>query len=111
MLEDLRRAREQAELRVLELEREVDALQQQLQLAQQQPRIHTPRPAPQLDALATATELQQLVNALPTLQWGLAQTIQYLEPFAADQAMLAAHVRQLTLLRNVLERLGQFAKT
>jgi hypothetical protein len=37
--------------------------------------------------------------------WGLEQSLGYLEQYAANEATLAGHVRQLHLLEKVLKRL------
>lgn len=46
-----------------------------------------------------------LVSAVGPMLWGLEQAIKYLEPYGANEAALAAHVRQLQLLQVVLQRL------
>lgn len=47
-----------------------------------------------------------LIAALAPMLWGLDQAIQYLHPFAATEPALATHVRQLQLLRGVLDKLA-----
>ena len=50
-----------------------------------------------------------LVSAVGPMLWGLEQAIKYLEPYGANEAALAAHVRQLQLLQVVLQRLQKEA--
>ena len=50
--------------------------------------------------------LAGLVAAVGPMLWGLEQAIKYLEPFGANEAQLAAHVKQLQLLEKVLQRLA-----
>jgi predicted Zn finger-like uncharacterized protein len=82
-----------------------------------------PAPNPQLEAELTrlkteleiarrggggaGPEVMGLVSAVSPMLWGLEQAITYLEPFAAQQPELGGHVRQLQLLKGVLERLAQ----
>jgi hypothetical protein len=107
-LDDMRRLRESAELRVLQLEQELTRRQTPTPHRTSTP---APTPAPFVSPLMLAEELQTLINSLPAMQWGLDQTVSYLEAFSADQPVLAAHVRQLQLLRAVLTRLAAFAKS
>lgn len=53
--------------------------------------------------------LMSLIAAVAPMLWGLEQALQYLEPFAGNEAALAGHVRQLQLLHGVLKRLAQEA--
>lgn len=53
--------------------------------------------------------LMSLIAAVAPMLWGLEQALQYLEPFAGNEAALAGHVRQLQLLHGVLQRLAQEA--
>jgi predicted Zn finger-like uncharacterized protein len=58
-----------------------------------------------LNGGAIPASLSGLISALGPMLWGLEQAIKYLEPFSANEAALAAHVRQLQLLHVVLQRL------
>ena len=51
--------------------------------------------------------LGALVSAVGPMLWGLEQAIRYLEPFGANEAALAAHVKQLQLLEKVLQRIAK----
>ncbi len=53
------------------------------------------------------SDLISLVSAVGPMLWGLEQAIKYLEPFGANEAALAGHVKQLQLLEKVLQRLAQ----
>jgi predicted Zn finger-like uncharacterized protein len=55
-------------------------------------------------------ELQGLIGAVGPMLWGLEQALGYLEQFAANEATLASHVKQLQLLQKVLARLVAAAK-
>jgi len=50
--------------------------------------------------------LRSLVGAVAPMLWGLEQSISYLEQFAANEATLAGHVKQMHLLHKVLKRLA-----
>ena len=58
---------------------------------------------------AVPPNIASLVAAIAPMLWGLEQTLQYLEPFAGNEAALANHVRQLHLLYGVLKRLTEEA--
>ena len=58
---------------------------------------------------AVPPNLASLVAAIAPMLWGLEQALQYLEPFAGNEAALASHVRQLQLLHGVLRRLTEEA--
>lgn len=49
--------------------------------------------------------IRSLIAAVGPMLWGLDQSVGYLEQFAANEATLAGHVKQLRLLQKVLQRL------
>jgi len=49
--------------------------------------------------------IRSLIAAIGPMLWGLDQSVGYLEQFAANEATLAGHVKQLRLLQKVLQRL------
>ena len=49
--------------------------------------------------------IRSLIAAVGPMLWGLDQSVGYLEQFAANEATLANHVKQLRLLQKVLQRL------
>lgn len=51
------------------------------------------------------SSVRTLVSAIGPMLWGLEQSLGYLEQYAANEATLAGHVRQLHLLEKVLKRL------
>lgn len=51
-------------------------------------------------------QVLSLIAAVNPMLWGLDQAIRYLEPFAANEPSLAAHLRHLQLLAGVLKRLS-----
>ena len=67
------------------------------------------RNAQLMPATATSASVSGLVSAVGPMLWGLEQAIGYLQPFSANEAALAAHVRQLQLLQSVLQRLQKEA--
>jgi predicted Zn finger-like uncharacterized protein len=76
------------------LKDELSRTQQQAQQAQQQ-----------AQSAPANGNVGALVSAVGPMLWGLEQAIKYLEPYGANEAALAAHVRQLQLLQVVLQRL------
>ncbi len=66
--------------------------------------------AAQVEAMTSATNaaspsMRSLISAIGPMLWGLNQSVGYLEQFAANEATLAGHVKQLHLLEKVLKRL------
>jgi predicted Zn finger-like uncharacterized protein len=55
--------------------------------------------------LGASSSVRTLVSAIGPMLWGLEQSLGYLEQYAANEATLAGHVRQLHLLEKVLKRL------
>ncbi len=85
--------------RVVQLEADIARLRHQLQ------NQGTVPPGP-----AMSPTLASLVAAVAPMLWGLDQAMRYLEPFAASEAALAGHLKQLQLLHGVLTRLTQEAR-
>jgi predicted Zn finger-like uncharacterized protein len=54
---------------------------------------------------SASPSLKSLIGAIGPMLWGLEQSVAYLEQFAANEATLASHVKQLHLLERVLKRL------
>ena len=55
--------------------------------------------------VGASSSVRTLVSAIGPMLWGLEQSLGYLEQYAANEATLAGHVRQLHLLEKVLKRL------
>jgi predicted Zn finger-like uncharacterized protein len=56
-----------------------------------------------------APEVATLVGAIAPMLWGLDQAIDYIEPFAQNEAALGTHVQKLKLLAGLLKRLAEAA--